>query len=477
MTRAGHGQPTASPSATTAVVDGEVRRSPFAGEQEHCRPTYHFVPPNSWINDPKPFFWDSVYHVYFQYCPGVASSEVKHWGHASSADLVHWTEQAIALSPDADGPDADGCWTGSVVHDPSSGLFHILYTGIPHLTRPVFDQVQCLATSNDLTTWRKHPANPVIAAAAKPVGFGRTFRDPCVWSQDGVWYCVIGSNRPDGDDEYAEGAALLYRSTDLVDWTYLHPLYVGPEIRDECPDFFPLDGPHGRKWVLLSSRHETWWAVGTFDGLRFQPETHGVLDDRLYYAAKTLVDAEGRRILFGWIKEDRPRDDYVAAGWSGTLALPRQLTVLADGSVGQRPVPELTALRRERRQRHVQVPAGERSSIATDVSAAEIRLRISPTDASTVGIVVGGLEISYNRAAGRLAGRPLEVAPDAALETQIFVDRSVVEIFAGDKFCRTLRTYPSDLGAYEQLELFSVGADAEIYIEIWSMDSFASDSQ
>lgn len=152
------------------------------------RPRYHFLPPPSWMNDPKPFYWRGEYHVSFQYCPGVPYSADKHWGHAVSTDLIRWRELPVALSPTPGGADQDGCWTGCVVED--GGRFHILDTGIPQLVRPGPVQVQCLATSTDLVSWDKDPGNPVIPASQKPEGFGDTFRDPCAWKEDDTWYVV-----------------------------------------------------------------------------------------------------------------------------------------------------------------------------------------------------------------------------------------------------------------------------------------------
>src|SRR5204862_7143970 len=90
-------------------------------------------------------------------------------------------------------------------------------------------------------------------------------------------------------------------------------------------------------------------AIGRYEDQHFLPEATGTVDDTHYYAAKTALDGQGRRILFGWIREARPREAYVAAGWSGAIALPRVLTLLPDGSLGQTPAPELTALRRGHR--------------------------------------------------------------------------------------------------------------------------------
>src|SRR2546423_15364868 len=124
------------------------------------RPISHFSP-DHWMNDPIPFFWNGEYHLFFQHNPNGAFWGTMHWGHAVSRDLAHWQELPIALTPTPGGPDQDGCWTGCVVEE--GGNFHILYTAIPHLTRPHFDQAQCLATSTDLVHWEKYTGNPVIA--------------------------------------------------------------------------------------------------------------------------------------------------------------------------------------------------------------------------------------------------------------------------------------------------------------------------
>ena len=73
----------------------------------------------------------------------------------------------------------------------------------------------------DLRTWRKHPANPVIAAP--PPGLDLLgFRDHSVWREGDLWYQGIGAGIRD-----VGGAVLLYRSPDLVQWEYLGPLLLG----------------------------------------------------------------------------------------------------------------------------------------------------------------------------------------------------------------------------------------------------------
>ena len=63
-------------------------------------PRHHVRPAaGQWCNDPNgPLFHDGRYHLFFQHNPAAAVWGSIHWGHASSPDLVHWTDHGIALT-------------------------------------------------------------------------------------------------------------------------------------------------------------------------------------------------------------------------------------------------------------------------------------------------------------------------------------------------------------------------------------------
>jgi len=69
---------------------------------EQFRPRFHFSPHEKWMNDPNGLvYFNGTYHLFFQYYPNDIVWGPMHWGHATSTDLIHWTQQRIALYPDS----------------------------------------------------------------------------------------------------------------------------------------------------------------------------------------------------------------------------------------------------------------------------------------------------------------------------------------------------------------------------------------
>ena len=63
-------------------------------------PALHIRPARGWLNDPNGLCRiDGTYHVFFQYNPHAPVHGNVHWGHVTSTDLLHWTEQPVALMP------------------------------------------------------------------------------------------------------------------------------------------------------------------------------------------------------------------------------------------------------------------------------------------------------------------------------------------------------------------------------------------
>lgn len=485
--------------ASAAVPDELISR---AAADPH-RPAYHFVAPAGWLNDPNGLTHrDGEYHLFYQFNPYAAVHDRIHWGHAVSTDLVHWRDLPIALTP-SEGPDVDGCWSGVLVYD--GDVPTIVYSG-RHGDR----ELPCVAIgSPDLVEWTKDPRNPVIAAPPEGVDV-TAFRDHCVWREGETWRQLIGSGiRGQG------GTAFLYESADLREWTYVGPLLVGdgaavgagaPDWTGtmwECVDLFRLgdEDAADRDFLVFSAwdegvtHHPLYWS-GRYEGDRFLPEALHRLDlgGRHFYAPQTMRDESGRRIMFGWLQEGRSDEAAVAAGWSGVMSLPRVLTAAADGSLRQRPAPEVDELRDERlvslstmlAPKPVEIVRGDQLDIElrlTIPEGREVTIAVRATDDGAERTVLRlrrrgeSADLSLDRSQSSLdpdvdsipRSGAVPVGADGAVDVRILIDHSALEVFAGG-VPLTARVYPTRADA---LGVSLCGAGAQADVRAWSMSAVA----
>jgi beta-fructofuranosidase len=458
------------------------------------RPEYHLLPPHNWMNDPNgPIWWKGQYHLFYQLNPQGAVWGDMHWGHAISPDMVHWHHQPIALAPTPGGADSNGCFSGSAVIFEGKPTF--IYTGVQnappsettlHDGNDSLRETQMLATAEDdqLLHWKKLET-PIIATPPPGI-FVTGFRDPCPWQEGDDWYLGIGSG-----ERGIGGCVLLYLSHDLRRWEYLHKLVQGKPNGKvsvnpcdsgemwECPDFFSVTGRH---CLLYSTENQVFWTTGEYDMLRHRyiPMRTGVLDQgSAYYAPKSFLTPDGRRILWGWIRETRPDAQFAAAGWSGAMGLPRVLTVNKDGELEMNPAVEvetlrgaeelstlqpgsphkqtLTALRRE-----LHIPIGETKS--------KIAVRVLTRGSVAWELLVDASEHLATCGTVRFA-LPPQLKTDDAL--RIFIDASVIESFIAGRKALTSRVYTLQPGKTElQIERI---AGTSLTVKQWPLASISPD--
>ncbi|MFD1674510.1 glycoside hydrolase family 32 protein [Alicyclobacillus fodiniaquatilis] len=289
---------------------------------------YHLMPPVGWMNDPNGLsYFKGKYHAFYQHYPYDAKWGPMHWGHAVSADLIAWEAVPIALTP-GETYDRGGCFSGSAVA--SDDKLYLYYTG--HVDDAHPKEVQCLATSEDGIHFEKYAQNPVIAGP--PADGSEDFRDPKVWRHQGLWYMVVGSGKN------GRGKVLFYQSEDGVTWSYRGVLLQADSPNEgeiwECPDVFHLDG---KDVLIVSSIVKTGqvvlYYVGQMDYAtgRFVPETAGRrLDEGShFYAPQTFVNAEGKRVLIGWMDLWGVQMPSQQEGWAGAMTVPRVLQLASDG--------------------------------------------------------------------------------------------------------------------------------------------------
>ncbi len=76
------------------------------------RPFYHYVNPENNLNDPNGLcFWQGRWHLFYQGYP--PEDPRVHWGHAISDDLIHWRDLPYAIYPDPE----ESCFSGSTLVD------------------------------------------------------------------------------------------------------------------------------------------------------------------------------------------------------------------------------------------------------------------------------------------------------------------------------------------------------------------------
>lgn len=239
--------------------------------------------------------FDGYYHMFYQHNPYADVWDWMHWEHTRSKDLVNWEHLPIALWPSV----VEGenhCFSGSgYIMDNCKPI--LFYTSIGHENPQHW---AAIPEDNELKTWRKHPANPIIVMEDHDGLYIEDWRDPFLFRENGNTYMVIGGH-PEGEN----GSIMFYKvlNKELTKWDFLGTPFTGQEGNWECPNFFKV----GDKYLLIYSPHgrvEYYTGTMDFENVKFNHEVHGDVDNGLnYYAPNTLQKADGRRILFGWIPE------------------------------------------------------------------------------------------------------------------------------------------------------------------------------
>jgi levanase/fructan beta-fructosidase len=454
---------------------------------ETFRPALHYAARNTWLNDPNGLiFHDGVYHLYYQNNPFDNVWGNMSWGHATSTDLLTWTEHPVAIACDSH----EDIFSGSIVHDRtnSSGFgtaaatpLVAIYTsaykpGSPHSGV----QAQSLAYSLDGGySWTKHAGNPVLNRGSAE------FRDPKVIRYDGeggsYWVMVAV--------EAKDFQVVLYRSDDLKTWEPLSTF--GPANATggvwECPDLFQLavDGdPADLKWVLTvnlnpggpNSGSAGQYFIGDFDGTTFTSATtvtDGLQDpDRLadyhwldwgrdYYAAVSFSDApDNRRLMIAWMNNWEYANRIPTTPWRSPMSLVREVTLrTSDGRprLVQQPAADWSPLSGRAPFRLAGTTLSDGVRVLPGAAGTVQRIDVSFTagDADEFGLIVrgdgaAGTRVGIRPADGTLfidrrqsgatgfheSFPSLDTAPvdsvNGTYSLAIYVDRCSVEVFAQD---------------------------------------------
>lgn len=300
--------------------------------------------PDSWVWD----FWladdGDQYHLFFLFASrALHDPDLRHRrasvGHAVSSDLVNWERLEDALvAGEAPAFDAVATWTGSVTRAPS-GQWHMYYTGV-HDEPEGFVQQIGLATSDDLMSWAKHPASPLVVSdsrwyetLADNDWVDESWRDPWVFADpDGDGWHMLITARSNSGARLDRGTIGHATSQDLLNWEVKPPVSLpGGFGQLEVTQVEVIDG----QVVLLFSCLTTEispdradggtggvWAVaapsllGPFDLSRAV-----LITDDTLYSGRLVKDRSGRWVMLAFHAAS-------AAGFVGEICDPIPLTDL-----------------------------------------------------------------------------------------------------------------------------------------------------
>lgn len=456
----------------TAAVQAATARA----QADPAHPVFHITAPAQWINDPNgPLFHKGYYHVFYQLHPFSEASGPKYWGHVRSRDLVKWEHLPIALAPSTELGEAE-IWSGCATINGRARPM-IFYTSIARGKSAMDHAEQWAALSDDeMIHWQKSPANPVLSETLHGEKKIYDWRDPFVFREGHRTFLVTGGNLNQAKGGQAAVNIYEAQNPELTQWVYRGVLFQLPDADSrtaECPNFFQL----GKQWVLLVSPYgKVQYFAGDFDAntCRFQPRARGLLDQGPnFYAPNTMQLAGGRRIIWGWVNGFPP-----GRGWNGCLSLPRQVSLSPDGHLKQEPAPELKKLRGEGRKwknlslgesgQTLELPRSDTLEILARFDgqhSSGVRLELKNGDTSPITLRVNNSEMTLMN-----SKVPLPLAEGAEVRLRIFIDRSVLEVFANETVCLTKRIDPPGRNLVLRLNAEKGHARARL-VESWVMNS------
>jgi beta-fructofuranosidase len=457
-------------SEALARAENAVKAAAPRAQADPWRPIFHVTSPAQWVNDPNgPIFHKGYYHLFYQLDPFSDRGGVKYWGHVRSRDLAMWQHLPIAIGPSGDKKE-ESIWSGCATIN-GRGQPMIFYTSIAPGKSAYDHAEQWAATSDDdLIHWQKAPQNPVLSEALHGEKKIYDWRDPFVFKEGKKTFVVLGGHLA----KKGEAVVNIYEAVnpELTKWKYRGVLFQLPDTKAgsaECPNFFKL----GDRWVLFVSPYgQVQYFIGDFDAetCRFQSRSHGVLDPGNFYAPNTMLVPDGRRIVWGWVNGFPS-----GRGWNGCLTVPRLLSFSRDGELRQTPAPQLEKLRGksvvqknvrlENSAETFELPNTNTLEILAEMdlpSATNLVLGIrSPSTNRPVAVSFNGSELKVMNARA-----PLSLAKGRKLSVRMFIDRSVLEVFANETACLTKIISPLDANA--SLEIRADGGTARVKrVEAW----------
>lgn len=427
-----------------------IRQSNTIPGEEHFhkeafRPKFHFTQKTGFNNDPNGMVYhEGIWHYFWQHNPMKKTMGNQTWGHATSTDLLHWTQHKGALFPYTNGDHYMFSGSGTVDKQNTAGFGEnaivLFFTNT--------SVGECIAYSNDGgKSFQRYENNPIITfdkhgTSGKPFHVGR---DPKV-----IWYAYDAADTPLNETaakldghwvmlvyDFTNGkenqSGRFYSSVDMKHWEHQSDLFG----YFECMELFelPVDGDEiNTRWVIYSG--DAKYAVGDFDGKTFTPEHEGKyrLHYGTYYASQTFDNAPGgRKIQVGW-NTSRAAPE---APYAGHHSFPHNLTLHEEaGGIRMRanPIEEIKELRvRSHHLENVKFTDSTPAILPLNSNTFDLTLEFEPGDTEQVILNIPGTHIRYKPKEQMIEHReiPLKLI-DGRVKIRVLVDVCLYEIVGND---------------------------------------------
>ncbi len=410
---------------------------------EKFRPQFHFSQLQGWNNDPNGMVYsEGRYHLFWQCNPLGTSWGNMYWGHASSPDMVNWTEHKRALRAGAGrGLPLDrrhpsmatgACFSGSgnVDHNNATGL-NIGDKKTLLLFNSDMNAGVSAFFSHDGINFKRWMQKYPLGITGRDAKF--VFHEPTH-----KWVAVSCLANKEHGRHFP-----IFTSTDLKNWN------LEQTFKDvhECPEFFelPVDGDlNNKKWVLVEASGE--YFVGEFNGRKFTPASNKkqvTMIPRACYAGQCFSNSPDSRVVYiGWaglVTQDMP--------FNQGFTIPMNLTLktVKDGTVHlfANPVKEVETLRKtaEFADETIELDSGTptfRKALSGELYDVCLTLKKKGSP-KTATITVGKFRLTYDFATEHF-GKMAAPLTDGKLNVRILVDRPTIEVFMADGYSYHLET-------------------------------------
>lgn len=468
---------------------------PDVNYDQPLRPQFHFTSKKNWINDPNGMVFDGEkYHLFFQHNPLGTSWGNMSWGHATSLDMVHWSQHDHALLPYQIDRHPGTIFSGTAVVDHNNSLGKqtggtpTLVAFFTFATKPKFYQAMAYSTDRGQTWTYWNDGRAVV----ENQGFDDGERDPKVfWHEPSQqWVMALWVQQKPGRVRW-------FTSKNLVNWEFASDL-----MRDwafECMDvvFLPVDRDAANvKCVIYDASFD--YEIGTFDGRAFHAESETLKNSRgNFYAAQTFNNSpDGRVVQMGWMNGGPNSADVFGVPHNKQMSFPCELTLrtTADGvRLFNWPIRELDSLVDRKHQfNNFPLVAGANPIAGLDgLDLLDLEVTFQPGDAAQIVFNLPHVSLRYDVAKRQLLhdgvdaqGKPLEtitldqlVPRDGEVSLRLLIDRLTVEAYAfGGESFGAHYIYPKQ--PQTEYSIHAKGGDAKIeQIEVRELHSSYLGSQ